>query len=80
MSSGETTLPRLFDILAPPLITMPWVNSRSTGSELLHHSHVAHHFGPEARIDQVQNGVFDPADILVDGEPISHSVRVQRLV
>ena len=33
MSSGETTLPRLFDILAPPLITMPWVNRRSAGSE-----------------------------------------------
>ena len=33
MSSGDTTLPRLFDILAPPLITMPWVNSRSAGSE-----------------------------------------------
>ena len=33
MSSGETVLPMLFDILAPPLMIMPWVKSRSTGSE-----------------------------------------------
>ena len=31
ISSGETTLPRLFDILAPSLITMPWVKRRVGG-------------------------------------------------
>jgi hypothetical protein len=32
ISSGETMLPRLLDIFAPPLMIMPWVNKRSTGS------------------------------------------------
>ena len=35
ISSGDTTLPRLFDIFAPSLITIPWVNRRSTGSSLV---------------------------------------------
>ena len=32
------------------------------------HAHVAHEFCPEARIDQVQNGMLDAANILVDAE------------
>jgi hypothetical protein len=28
---------------------------------------VAHHLGPEARVQQVQDGVLDAADVLVDG-------------
>ena len=32
---------------------------------------VAHHLGEEARVDQVQDGVLDAADVLVDGEPVS---------
>ena len=31
-SSGETTLPLDFDIFAPSLITMPWVNRLWNGS------------------------------------------------
>ncbi len=27
------------------------------------------HLGPEARIDQMQDGVFDAADVLVDRKP-----------
>ena len=30
---------------------------------------VAHHFAPEARVEQVHDGVGDAADVLVDGEP-----------
>ena len=36
------------------------------------HSQVAHHLGPEARVNQVQNGVLHAADVLIDGEPIRH--------
>ncbi len=66
MSSGDTTFPRLFDILAPSLITMPWVNRRSAGSLVLDQSHVAHELGPEARVDQMQNRVLHAADVLID--------------
>ena len=31
---------------------------------------VAHHLRPEARIDQVQNGVLHAPDVLVNGEPV----------
>ena len=31
---------------------------------------VAHHFGPEARIDQMQDGVLHATDVLIDGEPV----------
>ena len=30
-----------------------------------HQAQVAHHFGPEARVQQVQDGVLDAADVLV---------------
>ena len=43
---GLTTLPRLFDILAPSLITMPCVNRRSTGSSLV--------IRPRSRMNLVQ--------------------------
>ena len=32
ISSALTTLPLFFDIFAPSLITMPWVNRRAAGS------------------------------------------------
>ncbi len=31
---------------------------------------IAHHLGPEARVDQVQDGVLHAADVLIDGEPV----------
>ena len=70
MSSGETTLPFDFDILAPSLITMPCVNSRSHRLVVRDQAQVAHHLGPEARIDQVQNRVLHAADVLVDRKPV----------
>ena len=36
----------------------------------LHQPQVAHHLGPEARVEQVQDGVLDAADVLVDGHPV----------
>src|ERR1022692_660988 len=33
-------------------------------------THVAHELGPEARVDEVQDGMLDAANVLVDGEPI----------
>ena len=41
---------------------------------------VAHHLGPEARVDEVQDGVLDPADVQVDRKPVLHGVRVERAV
>src|SRR5882724_4914246 len=38
---------------------------------------VAHHFAPETRIEQVQNGVRDAADVLVNREPVSDFSRVK---
>ncbi len=38
---------------------------------------IAHDFGPEARVDQVQNGVFDAADVLIDGEPIGDGFGIE---
>ena len=40
------------------------------GLAVLDQAEVAHELGPEAGIDQVQNGVFDAADVLIDGEPV----------
>ena len=42
------------------------------------HTQVAHHLGPEARIDQVQDGVLHAADVLVDGEPVLDHFRAER--
>ena len=44
---------------------------------VFHESDVAHELGPEARVDEVQDGVFGSADVLVDGEPIIHGVHVE---
>ncbi len=51
----------------------------------LDQAHVAHHFGPEARVQQVQNRVLDAADVLVHRHPvivarIDHRRRVRRAV
>ena len=44
---------------------------------VLDQPHVAHHLGPEARIDQVQDGVLHAADVLIDGKPVLHRLRVE---
>ena len=38
---------------------------------------IAHHLGPETRVDQVQNGVLDAADVLIDGEPVRDLLRTE---
>src|SRR5207245_828571 len=45
---------------------------------VLDETHVAHHLGPEARINKVQDGVRDSADVLVDLEPIRDFLAVER--
>ena len=48
----------------------------------LHQAQVAHHPGPEPRIQQVQHGVLDSADILIHRHPvvvalIDHGLRIR---
>src|SRR5438874_8611518 len=48
---------------------------------VLDQSHIAHEFSPEARINEMQNGVFNPADILIDStlsKPIAALLAVER--
>ena len=47
------------------------------GLVVLDDADVAHHFRPEARIDQVQNGVFYAADVLVDRKPAGDRCRIK---
>ena len=37
---------------------------------VLDEADIAHHLGEEARVDQVQDGVLDAADVLIDLEPV----------
>ena len=39
---------------------------------------IAHDFAPEARVEQVQDGVSDAADVLVDGKPIGDFCGIER--
>src|SRR5450432_807048 len=48
------------------------------GLVVLDEADIAHHLGEKSRVDQVQDGVFDPADILVDFEPVGDLGRVER--
>ena len=41
-----------------------------TGSSFADQAQVAHHFGPETRVDQMQDGVLDPTDVLIDRKPV----------
>ena len=40
------------------------------GLVVLHQAEVAHDLGPEARVEQMQDGVFDATDVLVGGHPV----------
>ena len=44
---------------------------------VLHQADVAHELCPEARINQVQNGVLYPADVLIDGKPVRNRFAVE---
>src|SRR3954454_7030791 len=45
---------------------------------IVDHADIAHHLGPEARVDEVENGMFDSADVLVDGKPMRNRLQVER--
>src|ERR1700722_8336547 len=47
------------------------------GFVVLHKSHVAHELRPEARINEMKNGVFDSADVLIDGKPVISLSRIK---
>ena len=61
---------------------MPWVNSRLNGSRSVggRHAEVGQRLGEEAGVHQVQDGVLDAADVLVDRHPVRGRVRVERHV
>src|ERR1700693_755298 len=48
------------------------------GLIILYESEVAHALGPEARIDQVENGVLHASNVLVNGKPISNGFAGER--
>ena len=51
------------------------------GFVILDQAHVAHEFGPEARVNQVQDRMFYSADVLVDAmisEPVACFLAVER--
>ena len=58
-------------------MTMPCVKRRCDGLVIFDEAEVAHDLGPEARIDEVQDGVLDAANVLVDGEPVLQSCRIE---
>src|SRR5277367_961947 len=47
------------------------------GLVVLDEAEVAHHLRPEARIAEVQDRVLDAADVLIDGEPVFCSFRIE---
>ena len=49
---------------------MPCVSRRVNGSSMRDQAEVAHHAGPEARVEQVQDRVLDAADVLVHRQPV----------
>ena len=82
ISSGATRLPFDFDIFVPPRRIMPWVNSRANGSRrsVGRHAEVGQRLGVEAGVHQVEDGVLDTADVLVDRHPLGDGLVVERRV
>ena len=78
MSSAPTTLPFDLDMATPPFCTMPWVKSRAAGSLCVIKPEIAHHLAPKPRIEQVQNGVRNSADVLIDRKPVGDFCRIVR--
>jgi hypothetical protein len=56
---------------------MPCVSRRVKGSSESDQAFVAHQLVEEARVQQVQDGVLDAADVLVHGQPVVGALRVQ---
>ena len=59
---------------------MPWVNRPLNGSAMPSSAEVLQRPGPEARVEQVQDRMLDPADILRDRQPCLGLGAVERLV
>ena len=59
---------------------MPWVSRLVNGSPTPQQAEIAHHLGPEARVEEVQDGVLDAADVLIDGQPVSRALIDHRAV
>ncbi len=81
-SRGRRCCPCDFDILVPSMRTMPWREQTGEGLAELGRSdaHIAQGPREEAGIEQVQDGVLDAADVLVDRHPTGHQLRVERPV
>ncbi len=79
---GATVLPFDFDILDPSIRTMPWVNRRAKGSRRPGRpdAHVGQGPRVEAGVEQVQDGVLDTPDVLVDRHPAGGRLRIERAV
>src|ERR1700691_5613994 len=41
-------------------------------------AHIAHELAPEARVNQVQDGMFDAPDVLVNGKPVLRGLGIER--
>ena len=59
---------------------MPCVNSPLNGSAMPILPKVLQRARPEARVEQVQDRMLDPADILGDGKPLLRFRAIERLV
>ena len=68
-SPNRTPLPLDFDILAPWLITVPWFSCAENGSRKPTRPMSLQHHGEEPRVQQVQHGVLDAADVDVARTP-----------
>ncbi len=77
--AGAIRLPLDLDILVPPMRIMPWVNKRLNGSRRPFgvKPDVAEGTGVEAGVEQVQDGVLDAADVLVDRHPVIGRVQAE---
>ena len=78
MSMAPTTLPCDLDIATPPFWHHALGEEAGDGLVVLDEAEVAHDFAAEARVEQVQNGVSDAADILVDGKPVGDFRGIER--
>ena len=78
---GATRLPRDLDILCA--VHADHALGEQTGERLAQalggEAHVGQGLGVEAGVEQVQDGVLDAADVLVDRHPVAGDVRVERV-
>ena len=76
-SPRDTYLPRRRDrpdVAVRPRI-IPWLKSFWNGSLVCDEPAVVEHLVPEARVEQVQHGVLDAADVEVDRHPVALRLR-----